>query len=197
MVDSFPSSIELTPVQREILDLIIQDQVSIQGPVEPEQAILLWSQGVSASTTAKRLGISKAEVRMLRKCWWASRARMAAAEKKLDKVFNDLVSLIFRIPNEEPPSETASNSSADGVQPYHANQGKPEEKPKLRAETRAVIEILHHKPKIYGINRSNWTLRSLADAFEKHYGERISHSTVGRLLKEARLSWKKSRSVLT
>ena len=114
MIDSMPLSIELSPVQREILDLIIQDQASIQGPVEPERAILLWSQGVPESTTAKRLGISEAEVRMLRKCWWASRARMAAAEKKLDKVFNDLVSLIFRIPNEEPPSETASNSSADG-----------------------------------------------------------------------------------
>ena len=122
---------------------------------------------------------------------------MATAEKKLDKVFNDLVSLIFSIPNEEPPSETASNSSADGVQPDHANQGKPEEKPKLRAATRGVIEILHHKPKIYGINRSNWTLRSLAEAFEKHYDVRISHSTVARLLKEAGLSYKKSRKVLT
>jgi len=197
MIDSMPLSIELSPVQREILDLIIQDQVSIQGPVEPERAILLWSQGVSESTTAKRLGISEAEVRMLRKCWWASRARMATAEKKLDKVFNDLVSLIFSIPNEEPPSETASNSSADGVQPDHANQGKPEEKPKLRAATRGVIEILHDKPKIYGINRSNWTLRSLAEAFEKHYDVRISHSTVARLLKEAGLSYKKSRKVLT
>ena len=47
MADSVPSSIELSPVQREILDLIIQDQESIQGPVEPERVILLWSEGVS------------------------------------------------------------------------------------------------------------------------------------------------------
>jgi hypothetical protein len=192
-----PLSLELSPVQREILDLIIQDQASIQGPVEPERVILLWSEGGSESTTAQKLGISEAEVRTLRKRWWASTARIAAAETKLHKTFNDLVSLIFRIPNEEPPSETPSNSSADGVQADHANQGKPPEQKELRAATRAVIEILHHKPKVYGINRSNWTLRSLAKAFEKHYDVRVSHSTVGRLLKEAGLSWKKSRRVLT
>ena len=39
--------------------------------------------------------------------------------------------------------------------------------------TNALIEILHHKPNAYGINRSNWTLQSLADAYEKQYGQRI------------------------
>jgi hypothetical protein len=66
MVDSFPSSIELSPVQREILDLIIQDQASIQGPVQPERAILLWGDGVSESATAQKLGISEESVRILR-----------------------------------------------------------------------------------------------------------------------------------
>jgi transposase len=195
MVDPVPLSIELSPVQREILDLIIQDQESIQGPVEPERVILLWSEGVSQSVTAEKLGISEAEVRTLRKCWWASTARIAAAEKRLHNAFNDLLSLIFRVPNEEPPSETASNSA--GGQADHANQEKPAEQKELRAATRALIEILHHKPKIYGINRSNWTLRSLAEAFAKHYDVPVSHSTVGRLLKEAGLSWKRSRRVLT
>ena len=197
MVDFLPSSIELTPAQREILDLIIQDQGTIQGPVQPERAILLWCDGISESETAQRLGISDAEVRTLRKRWWESTARIATAEKKLHKVFNDLVSLIFRIPNEEPPSETASKSSAGGVQASSANQGNPAAQKELRSATRALIEILHNKPKIYGINRSNWTLRSLAVAFEILYGQRPSKSTVGRLLKEAGLSWKKSRRVLT
>jgi hypothetical protein len=75
--------------------------------------------------------------------------------------------------------------------------GKPTEHKQMRAATRALIEILHHKPKVYGINRSNWTQRSLAEAFEKVYGEPVSAMTVGRLLKEAGLSWKKSRRVLT
>ncbi len=197
MVDSVPSSIELSPVQREILDLIIQDQASIQGPVEPERVILLWSEGASESTTAEKLGISEEEVRTLRYRWWAWTARIAAAEKKSHKAFNDLVSLIFRIPNEDPPSKTASNSSAGGVQTGSASQGKPAAHRELRSATRALIEILHHKPKVYGINRSNWTQGSLAVAFEKLYGQRPSKSTVGRLLKEAGLSWKKSRRVLT
>ena len=197
MVDSLPSSIELTPVQREILDLIIQDQATIQGPVEPERTILLWSDGISESATAQRLSISEEEVRTLRRRWWESMARIAAAEKKFHKVFNDLGSLIFRIPNEETPSETALNSSAPGVQTSSASQGKPAEHKELRVATRALIEILHHKPKVYGINRSNWTLRSLAVAFEKLYDARISHTTVGRLLKEAGLMWKQSRRVLT
>ena len=197
MIDSLPSSIELTPVQREILDLIIQDQASIQGPVEPESVILLWSEGVSESITAEKLGISEEEVRTLRNRWWAWTARTAAAEKKLHKAFNDLVSLIFRIPNEEPPSETASTSSAGGVQASSASQGNPAEQKELRSATRALIEILHHNPKVYGINRSNWTQGSLAVAFEKLYGQRPSKSTVGRLLKEAGLSWRKSRRVLT
>lgn len=197
MVDPVPSSIELSPVQREILDLIIQDQASIQGPVEPERVILLWSEGVSESTTAEKLDISEEEVRTLRYRWWASTARIAAAEKKSHKAFNDLVSLIFRIPNEEPHSEAASTSSVGGVKTSSASQGKLTEHKELRSATRALIEILHHKPKVYGINRSNWTQGSLAVAFEKLYGQRPSKSTVGRLLKEAGLSWKKSRRVLT
>lgn len=197
MVHSLPSSIELTPVQREILDLIIQDQATIQGPVQPERAILLWCDGISEFETAQRLSISEEEVRTLRNRWWESTARVAAAEKKFHKVFNDLVSLIFRVPNEETPSETALNSSAASVQPTSVSQGKPAEHKELRAATRALIEILHHKPKVYGLNRSNWTLRSLAKAFEKQFDVRISHTTVGRLLKEAGLRWKTSRRVLT
>ena len=182
--------------QREILDLIIQDYASTQG-VEPERVILLWSEGVSESTTAQTLAISEEEVRILRYRWWASTARIAVAEKKFHKVFDDLVCLIFRVPNEEPPSEVASTFPTGGVKTSGPNQGKPTEPKELRSATRALIEILHHKPKVYGINRSNWTLASLAAAYDKLYGQRPSKSTVGRLLKEAGLSWKKSRKVLT
>jgi hypothetical protein len=197
MVESVPSSIVLSPVQREMLDLIIQDQASIQGPAEPEHVILLWSEGISESATAEKLRISEAEVRTLRYRWWASTARVAAAEKKVHKAFNDFVSLIFRIPHEELHRATASNSSAGGAQSIAHIHRKPTEHKELRAATRALIEILHHKPKVYGINRSNWSQRSLAEAFEKLCGQRVSKSTVGRLLKEANLSWKNSRRVLT
>lgn len=115
----------------------------------------------------------------------------------MNKAFNDFVSLIFRIPNDEAPSEAALDPTAVRAQPGSASQGKPAQHKQLRSATRALIEILHRKPKVYGINRSNWTQGSLASAFEKLYGQRPSNSTVGRLLKEAGLSWKKSRRVLT
>ena len=197
MLDSVPLSIELSPVQREILDLIIQDYESTQGPSEPERVILFWSEGISESTTAQKLGISEEEVRTLRYRWWSSMTRIAAAEKKFHKMFHDLVRLIFRVPNEEPPSEVTSTPSTGGVNTSSTSQGKSAEPKELRSATRALIEILHHKPKVYGINRSNWTLGSLAVAYEKLYGQKPSKSTVGRMLNEAGLSWKKSRRVLT
>jgi hypothetical protein len=159
--------------------------------VQPERAILLWSDSISESTTAWELGISDEAVRSLRHRWVASTVRIAAAEKKLQKAFIDLVSLIFRVPSEEPPPEATPDS------PAGATAGNPTVASELRPATRALIEILHHKPSAYGINRSNWTQASLADAFGKLYCQRPSKSTVSRLLKQAGLRWKKSRKVLT
>jgi DNA-binding CsgD family transcriptional regulator len=123
MVDQVPSSIDLSPAQREILNLIIQDQSSVQASAEPEHVILLWSEGVSESTTAQKFGISKEAVRTLRYRWWVATKRIAAAEKKSQKVFNDLVSLIFRISNGEAPSESALNSSVERFKPAAPSEG--------------------------------------------------------------------------
>lgn len=68
---------------------------------------------------------------------------------------------------------------------------------KIRPATTALIEIVHHKPNMYGINRSNWSYQSLADAYEKQYSQRMSTATVRRLLQEVGFHWKKSRKVLT
>lgn len=192
-----PSSIELSLVQREILGLIIQDQTNIQGPVQPERAILLWSDGISESATAKEVGISEDDVRILRGRWLASVARIAAAEKKLHKTFNDLVSLIFQIPNKEHSSESKPDSPANDAGTRSVSRGISRETSQLHPGTKIIIEILHHKPSVYGINRSNWNQESLAEAFGKLVDWRPSKSTVSRLLKQAGLSWKKSRRVLT
>jgi transposase len=192
-----PSSINLTEVQREILNVIVQNQTSVQSPVEPERAILLWSDGIPEFKTAQELGITQEEVKLLRHRWLASADRIASAEKKLNKASRDLLMLIFRIPNEEPPRVKTSVQSPGNLQPGTNSREQPTETKELRPATRALIEILHHKPNIYGINRSSWTQATLADAYEKLYGQRPSQTTVGRLLKQAGLSWKKSRKVLT
>ena len=193
MVNSYPPSIELSGVQQEILDLIIQDQRTVQRATEPEQVILLGFKGFSEAQTARELLISEGDVRLIRQRWWDSRKRVHAAEKKLHTVFQNLVSLIFRIPSEQVTSDAIeSNATAGGSTPVSSDGNW-----KINPAARALIEILHHKPKDYGINRSNWTHASLADAFGKVYDRRPSNGTVGRLLRQAGLKWKKSRKVLT
>ena len=86
-----------------------------------------------------------------------------------------------------------------GTNPLQAIKRQPRRRndEERKRMTNALIEILHHMPSAYGINRSNWTLKSLADVYEKQYGQKISGSTVGRCFKEAGYSRKKSRQVLT
>jgi transposase len=60
-----------------------------------------------------------------------------------------------------------------------------------------ILEILHDSPRSYGINRSNWSLPSLALAYRHEHGEDIGKSTVGRLLKQSEYTMKKARKVLT
>lgn len=63
--------------------------------------------------------------------------------------------------------------------------------------SRRLLELLHEKPAKFDINRTNWTLRSLAQAFEKTQNLRISSTTVGSYLKASGIRWKKARQVLT
>jgi hypothetical protein len=169
----------------------------MQGPVQPERTILLWSDGISESATARELGISQEEVRSLRHRWLASTQRISAAENKLQKTFSDLVSLIFRIPNEELPRAVTPDSRNVDSQTSCEAGGKSTAANELRSAARALIEILHHKPSAYGINRSNWNQQSLADVFAKLYTCQISKSSVSRLLRQAGVRWKTSRRVLT
>lgn len=97
----------------------------------------------------------------------------------------------------ETPPNTATNSPELGSNVDTTCPGQSTEGRKLPLAAKALIEILHHNPKTYGINRTNWTLETLADAFEKQFGQKPSRSTVGRLLKQAGLRWKKSRQFLT
>ena len=105
ITDAFPSSIKLSPVQQEVLDRIVHELTSTQDPAWPGRAILLWGDGVSASETARELKVSEETVRILRHRWFSSIARIAAAEKKVDKALAEIVSLIFQILTEEPAPE--------------------------------------------------------------------------------------------
>jgi transposase len=69
------------------------------------------------------------------------------------------------------------------------------EKKALR--TKRLIEIIHHKPNYYGVNRSSWNRPALARVYREQFGETISESSVSRSLKAAKYTIKKARKVLT
>jgi len=95
------------------------------------------------------------------------------------------------------PTEPACVASARTKSPIQSKHKKLSNTGELRPAAKAIVEILHHNPKDFGINRSNWTQQSLAVVFEKLYGRKPTAGTVGRLLKEAGFRWKKSRQFLT
>jgi hypothetical protein len=136
---------------------------------------------------AKAMGVSHRSVQRV----WAGAG--LKPQKKLHGAFKTLVSFVFRVPNEEVASEATPSGITTDRSPSLKSDGNRE----INPAARALIEILHHKPTNYGINRSNWNHASLADAFGKVYGRRPSKGTVGRLLRQVGLKWKKSRKVLT
>jgi len=68
---------------------------------------------------------------------------------------------------------------------------------KSKLKSKRIIEILHRKPKSFGINRSNWNRESIANVYEEKYGDRIGISTVGGLINKAGYKMKKAKKVLT
>ena len=158
MSSNIPPSIALSLLQQNMLHLIIEDQATVKRSAEPENVILLWAEGVSITQTARQLRIRRNDVRLIRQRWWDSQARVSAAEKRLFAAFRNLSTRIFRIPTEETPTKfdvTVRKNVSEATE--------------LRPAARALIEILHHKPKHYGINRSNWSHASLADALESDW----------------------------
>jgi transposase len=68
---------------------------------------------------------------------------------------------------------------------------------KMELRKKRLIEIIHHKPKYYGVNRSSWNLLSLAKVYNEQYDEKISYQLVSRSLRRAKYTIKKARKVLT
>jgi len=193
MTSSLPNSIELSSLQRQTLEVIVAKGTSIDGHAWREQAILLWAEGLSASKTACALKVDENAVRLLRERWLSSTGKLRSAEKKVHDATVDLISVVAQILNSGQPWEQQKPASA----PRPAADDAPQHNPTTaRPTVNDLIEMVHNNPRTYGINRSNWTLRSLAEAFEKRFGMSISATTISRYLKNAGFSWKKSRKVL-
>ena len=74
----------------------------------------------------------------------------------------------------------------EGLQQTFARKKRNESKKIEIMEVRKkrLIEIIHHKPAYYKINRSGWNLDSLAKVYQNEFGERIAISTIGRVFEK-------------
>ena len=64
-------------------------------------------------------------------------------------------------------------------------------------KAKRILELLHHKPHMFGVNRTSWTQHALIQAYKECYDETISRCTVTRLIKSTGYGWRKARRVLT
>ena len=80
------------------------------------------------------------------------------------------------------------------IQPKNVSQAVTD---RLQIICDNLIKLIHHTPKIYGINRTSWTCIALAETFQKVYGFYLSAPSVSRYLKKLGYSFRSSREMLT
>ena len=66
MGDQLPSTLELSPLQRLVLELLVHEHSTTNQPDWAERVILLWNDGDSLASTARKLNIDEETVMALR-----------------------------------------------------------------------------------------------------------------------------------
>ena len=59
------------------------------------------------------------------------------------------------------------------------------------------MKIFHEPPSLHGVNRTTWTLKTLAAAYQRVHGEAVSITSVFQYFNELGYKFKKARKVLT
>ena len=88
----------------------------------------------------------------------------------------------------------------DGIESLPLNRSRKSSEDvlaKLKAKKTNLIKIIHESPKGYDINRASWSLKTLADAYHKTHGERISVTSISEYFASAGYKFKKAKKVLT
>lgn len=60
-----------------------------------------------------------------------------------------------------------------------------------------LIKLIHEPPSIHDINRTSWSLQTLAQVYENLYSEKISKSSISEYVRSQGYTFKKARKVLT
>jgi transposase len=84
-----------------------------------------------------------------------------------------------------------------GLDPPRKNRSPGKREAAAEIRKKRLLDILHDRPRSFGINRASWTRVSLAKAYAGKYGEEVSEASVGRALQQSGYSIKKARRVLT
>lgn len=74
---------------------------------------------------------------------------------------------------------------------------KPRSGHPLKISSKQIMELLHHSPRIFSVNRSSWSCDSLAEVYKKKYGESVSKSTISRHVNLKGYKFSKAKQVLT
>ena len=67
----------------------------------------------------------------------------------------------------------------------------------IRLKKERIIKLIHESPSLHDINRTSWSLQTLAQAYAKIYGETISKSSISEYVRSEKYTFKKARTVLT
>ncbi len=85
----------------------------------------------------------------------------------------------------------------DGLRRSQVRRLNPDMLEKREKKRERIIEILHESPQLHNINRSSWSVDTLADAYKAQHGESIGRSTVSEYVRSEGYAFKKARRVLT
>ncbi len=67
----------------------------------------------------------------------------------------------------------------------------------LKVKRANLIKLIHETPKLHGINRASWSLKTLSAAYREAFGESMSMTTVSEYIRAEGYSFKKARETLT
>jgi transposase len=89
------------------------------------------------------------------------------------------------------------DNGLDGLRsPEHRHQSK-ETLIEIKRRGEQLIQLMHESPGLHGINRTSWSLKALAEAYVRKYGESVCQSTISEHIRSQGYSFKKARKVLT
>ncbi|MDB5004381.1 MAG: hypothetical protein JWQ34_2606 [Mucilaginibacter sp.] len=60
-----------------------------------------------------------------------------------------------------------------------------------------LVKLIHETPKLYGVNRTSWTILALTEIYNRIYPGQVSYMQISHSLKALGYSYKKSRDMLT